>query len=319
MRPPSRVLPVILAALIFSSSVSAQADENFYLKDDLHDNVIGISENGEELGLPLRAANNDLNTGTAPSFEFPVTDPQIPTINDPRFVGPDSIIGTDDRRKAKANPAVVQIQRNGYNHCTGWMIADDTLVTAAHCLYDWSRGDWVSKLTFRPSDWSQWSYEFASQSWISSDYARSGSANSDWGVVKFPRPISASWFGMKPSTYASELTGERATITGFPGEKGRGLIRDYAQLWSANGTLQAGSEARVCYSIDTTGGQSGSPVYLGDRTAVAIHSHGVGDGACSGNSGVRITPRMIDTFNDLKERRNNATPVPGSRIGSSHS
>jgi|GEM_PF-867125 len=319
MRPPSRILTAVIISLIIGTSVPAQADEHFDLKDDLHDNVIGISESGEELGLPLRTTNNDLNAGTAPSFELPAEEPLTPTINDPRFVGPYSVIGTDDRRKVTANPAIVQIQRNGYNHCTGWMIADDTLVTAAHCLYDWSRDDWVPKLTFRPSDWSQWSYEFASQTWISSEYARSGSADSDWGVVKFPRPISASWFGMKPSTNPSELTGERATITGFPGEKGRGLIRDYAQLWPADGILQAGTEARVCYSIDTTGGQSGSPVYLGDRTAVAIHSHGAGNGACSGNSGVRIAPRMIDTFNDLKERSNNATPVPASRIGSSRS
>lgn len=319
MGTPTRVLTaVVTAALMIGTSFQAEADEHT-TSGDLHDNVIGISESGEELGLPLRTANNDLNAGTAPSFEFPAEEPPIPTIDDPRFVGPDSVIGKDDRKRATANPAIVQIQRNGYNHCTGWMIADDTLITAAHCLYDWSGNDWIPKLTFRPSDWSQWSYEFASQRWISSEYARSGSADSDWGVVKFPRPVSTNWFGMKPSTEASELVGERATITGFPGEKGRGLIRDYAQLWSANGTLQAGTKSRVCYTIDTTGGQSGSPVYLGDRTAVAIHSQGIGNGVCTGNSGVRITPRMIDTFNDLKERNNNAAPIPGSRIGSSRS
>lgn len=321
----ARMAVTVSCVLSLTAMEFAGASENHGSTEPVfNEEVIGVSTNGEEIFLPLNNENDNLNAGTAPSFtpiagEMPSSG--VADVADDHSAGTFSIIGSDDRKKAPADSAVVQIQRNGYNHCTGWMISEDTLVTAAHCLFDSDRNEWTPKLTFRPSSWSQWSYEFASQKWISSNYAKTGSADTDWGVVKFSRPLSSSWFGMQPSTSPSALAGEKATIKGFPGEKGRGLIRDYAQLWVGNGYLKAGTASRVCYDIDTTGGQSGSPVYIKNGAAVAIHSHGVGLGSCpsnnESNSGVWITPQMIDTFNDIKERNNNATTNPGSSIGSS--
>ena len=89
----------------------------------------------------------------------------------------------------------------------------------------------------------------------------------DWGVVKFAKPISSSWFGIKPSDTSSAFSGQKATVTGFPGEKGTSLIRDYGQLWTMSGILQPRTQTRLCYNLDTTGGQSGSPV---DTTKILL-------------------------------------------------
>lgn len=127
------------------------------------------------------------------------------------------------------------------------MISPDTLITAAHCLYEVDDQRWTPKLIFRPSDWSQWSYTFASQKWVSAEYPTTGSADHDWGVVKFSEPISSSWFGIKPSDTSSAFSGQKVTVTRFPGEKGNSLLRDYGQLWTASGILQPGTQTRLHY------------------------------------------------------------------------
>lgn len=139
----------------------------------------------------------------------------------------------------------------------------------------------------------------------------------DWGVVKFAKPISSSWFGIKPSDTSSAFSEQKVTVTGFPAEKGTSLIRDYGQLWTMSGILQPGTQTRLCYNLDTTGGQSGSPVYTTDNAAIGIHTHGISALGYPENSVLRISPSMLNTFNDIKEIQNNATTDPGSSSGSS--
>lgn len=120
-----------------------------------------------------------------------------------------------------------------------------------------------------------------------------------------------------PSDTSSAFSGQKVTVTRFPAEKGNSLLRDYGQLWTASGILQPGTQTRLCYNLDTTGGQSGSPVYTTDNAAIGIHAHGISALGCSGNSALRISPSMLNTFNDIKEIQNNATTDPGSSSGSS--
>ena len=81
--------------------------------------------------------------------------------------------------------------------------------------------------------------------------------------------------------------------------------------------LQPGTQTRLCYNLDTTGGQSGSPVYTTDNAAIGIHTHGISALGYPENSALRISPSMLNTFNDIKESQNNATTDPGSNSGSS--
>lgn len=64
-----------------------------------HDSVVGISETGEELFLPIATDNDDLNSGTAAVGLSGL--PNMATSQDrDTTVGTYSIIGTDDRQKA---------------------------------------------------------------------------------------------------------------------------------------------------------------------------------------------------------------------------
>src|SRR3712207_9024886 len=58
-------------------------------------------------------------------------------------------------------------------------------------------------------------------------------------------------------------------ITGYPGEKRR-------QMWKMNGHIEESFPNKIRYVIDTTGGQSGCPVYLknGGYKSIAINTNG---------------------------------------------
>ena len=79
----------------------------------------------------------------------------------------------------------------------------------------------------------------------------------------------------------------------------RGLWITPATMWITGGEIIHVTDERVFYKNDTTGGQSGSPVYTwykGYWTAIAIHSYG---GEL--NSGTRIRSEMIKKITEYLE------------------
>lgn len=78
-------------------------------------------------------------------------------------------------------------------------------------------------------------------------------------------------------------------VTGFPGE-------DFGNMYTGFGNIVECYDQRLKYNTDTTGGQSGSPVYTITTfqnkvyyTVIAIHTH-------SGNYGVRITTDVLHFY-----------------------
>lgn len=55
---------------------------------------------------------------------------------------------------------------------------------------------------------------------------------------------------------------------------------------------------KLCYSHDTFGGQSGSPIYLSNNTVIGIHTNGVSRfGLCpKRNAGTRITQGLFSVI-----------------------
>jgi V8-like Glu-specific endopeptidase len=91
------------------------------------------------------------------------------------------------------------------------------------------------------------------------------------------------------------LAGVAANISGYPLQPPAGA-EAHRQYFHAR-SLSSSERGLLRYSIDTSGGQSGSPIWIevdGTRIAVGIHTSGdVGT-----NSGVRITE---DVFRDMRQ------------------
>ena len=99
----------------------------------------------------------------------------------------------------------------------------------------------------------------------------SSNANYDYGLLELNKNIGTStgYFGMHWTS--SSLNGKSITVAGYPGSSIK--IR---QLWKMNGKVASCNANKVYYSIDTEGGQSGSPVYWYNSTygyqGIAIHA-----------------------------------------------
>lgn len=243
------------------------------------------------------------------------------------LAGTFSVIGTDQRNRQEdtmsfPSSAIVRITRNGDSHCTGYMVSEDTVLTAGHCLYDPASKTWFDGLLFNPGSngllHRPYGTSAASNKWTDVNWVKTGNPDSDWGVVKLEKPLgkNSGWFGLRSTE--GNISGTKVTLRGYPGDKWLGF-----QMWTMDGQILESTSNRLCYTIDTAGGQSGSPIYgTNDKVAIGIHTNGVGatSSPCSTsprNSGVRITPGLLATINNLIAEPRVSDNNSSSDVGSS--
>ena len=228
------------------------------------------------------------NSTVVPAYEGPESAPTII---------PKDIIGGDNRTKV-SDTTVFPFRAIGYivstwskgnpTIGTAWLFKSDAIVTAGHCVYDKDLGGWATRVTFYPGRngsstpyGSAYSIEISSTTpWIQNE-----DSTMDYALVKLNRTIGSQtgWFGYG---YEQTSVGTKVRITGYPGEKNQ-------TQWYMSGNIFAQSQYRLWYTIDTTPGQSGAPIYLPTYIAVGVHT----DGLVTWNGGKRIHE---DMFNWMK-------------------
>ncbi|MDR0960404.1 MAG: trypsin-like serine protease [Propionibacteriaceae bacterium] len=208
-------------------------------------------------------------------------------------IAPQSIIGVDERYRILDTTkypysAIVHLE-NSFNACTGWMVSWDTIVTAGHCIFNRDAQEFASEWRIIPGR-SSGNYPFGvytsshvTLTHVDADYIIRGTRTYDWGLIKLNAPIGneTGWFGLLNSEDKNSL-GELVSLTGFPGDY-KGV------MMSMMGYVTGATPEALCYSIDTMGGQSGSPVYLSTKQVVAIHAYAVGSLCAAANGAVLIT------------------------------
>ena len=182
---------------------------------------------------------------------------------------------------------------------TAWMYHDNIAITAGHCVYDNQRGGWAKTIKVLPGkngSSNPYGMAYSRTMHTSSNWVNGESDLYDYALLELDRNIgnNTGWFGLKYTP--SSLTGKNVSVTGYPVEKS-------SQMWSMSGNIASSSSNKLYYSIDTTGGQSGSPIYWRDseygHMGVGIHAYGV-TSSSSKNSGTRITKYMFDLFNSFR-------------------
>lgn len=264
----------------FASKNLATGDINYYT---LEANVSTASLSGDMHGEYIDA-------------RFPCK-----TINADSQIMPSSIIGSDDRLKVEDTvpypySAICYIEISWPDGSTGlgtaWIIYDNLAVTAGHCIYSADHGGWASKVKLWPgkNGYGLWNNPYGTTTAISlntsSEWVTSEDENQDWAIMELADAIGekTGCFGFGWTPYS--LTDEAVTISGYPGE------HRYYQ-YKMSGSITDSSTYKLCYNaIDTSGGQSGSPIYNSVHIVYGIHCYG----GTSTNSGTRITKRVYDFF-----------------------
>lgn len=228
---------------------------------------------------------------------------------------PSDIVGDDNRVEVtdtKQDPArwiaALTEQGRSYTYCSGFFYAARTIATAGHCIItfggykryqDGPVG--VARAARRESGSPVKPYGVC----LAESYHRGPNWNppseqaftADYGAMKLDPQSSCTFPSGEIVLFDPVQTGvDQFTVAGYPGEK-----PEYSQ-WKHSGIVGR-NDAYYCYSIDTTGGQSGSPVYReygGTWKAIGIHNYGFGaaggSGECGYNSAKRLTGAVINHF-----------------------
>jgi glutamyl endopeptidase len=226
----------------------------------------------------------------------------------PGAPAPESVIGSDDRKTVSPttpvpwrNIASLEVAFGSQLFvCTGFFIGSQTLATAGHCLVNDSGN--ATQVVVKPArDGPQLPYgQQTASSWATSaGWAASFDPFLDYGVITLPTSVPGNqtgWLRFAGANGAA-LVGATVNVAGYPGQDLTHLKFDSdvvtGRTSSAGGAFAYG---QLHYTVDTSGGQSGSPVwgYNGTgRVVSAIHTLGGG----SWNSGVLITPAVATELN----------------------
>lgn len=214
--------------------------------------------------------------------------------------------GTDDRRvelRTKNAPwrSICSLEiatARGPFRGTGWLAGPRLVVTAGHCVYRPAEfGGWATSISVSPGrNWQEQPFgaPVSTKFSCAADWIASGRRDADLGCIHLAEPIgqSVGWLKYAAGDPA-QLDGATVVASGYPEYAG-----SYDNLLTAAGAVRATAPGRIFYDVDTTDGQSGSPVWIraagAEPTVIAVHAYepepGIGAGL---NSATLLTPEAL--------------------------
>lgn len=212
-----------------------------------------------------------------------------------------TICGSDDRVPSNDNRSMRMLNGSGTSACSGWLVStSDCVFSAGHCMPSYAN---VAEVNVPPSTSSGALVHPPLQDQFPVDqnslvYTNGGTGN-DFGVAKlFTNNVgqsASSLHGFFQLGLFLPGPGDTIRITGYGSDSGT-----TNQVHQTNtGPYNSTSGLAVRYTVDTTGGNSGSVViHEATGLAVGIHTHGGCSSSGGFNTGTSVThPSLQNAFN----------------------
>lgn len=197
-------------------------------------------------------------------------------------IRPRTVIGSDGRKLVSSPTSspyrcigyIVTTYPNGASYRgTAYTMGSYVAATAAHCLYNESRGGWATDVSFIPAytnGSAPYGVFYGDLFHIGGNYY-DGDSMDDWGMIEFDTAVGSKvgYMGMRKMTTA--LINSQVTVTGYPSEVGSST--NLKAMYTHTDACTNVANYHIYYLTDTSGGNSGSPIHQ-DSYAVGIHSKG---------------------------------------------
>lgn len=198
---------------------------------------------------------------------------------------------------------VVKIHGNFANKtfdCSGWMVGQSTVVTAAHCIYDYDETKaFATNVVVTPAlnsddpNSEPFGHCDAIFAWYINLWETTGDPQYDYGAYALSCHVGEQTgnLGYRVMTDA-QINGARVNLVGYPMDKGG------STMWFGLGNILGTATDFLFFDNDGYGGQSGGPVWelIGDSCdacVVAIYS-GEDINNPYQNVGVRVNNDVFD-------------------------
>ncbi|MFF3062922.1 trypsin-like serine protease [Oerskovia sp. NPDC057915] len=296
-------------ATILNDGVAARSS---FSADEPRDGTGNLSQLGGDAVLNPELPDEflkALDPATGEPFDFSSVSPSDTQVS------PFSVIGGDGRYAVDpgANPynriVFITYALKGEPYvCTGSLVANRILATAAHCLNDGlgtsstDNGTWGTnyKVWFGYTGVGSVATCGSNVTAAPNGFTNGGgNSNWDWGLLVL-NCNAGNVFGSFRPVVQTDIPLYTCEITGLPGDKAD--QQGYWSMFSMAGPINGMTDYRWTYSMDTAGGQSGGPVW-GDNNpgcpgfcAIGIHT----TGNVIFNAGSRITQNVVNAFDAYK-------------------
>jgi glutamyl endopeptidase len=218
----------------------------------------------------------------------------------------EKVIGADNRKQVanttkfpkSAVVSVVSSGGGGFFSCTGFLIDDDVVATAAHCTqppglatYTVVPGQNGLEMPFGSFGANQ---VFVPPQWDGSE----GSRHDYAAIVLDGFVTTESWFELVVVP-AAQLPGTKVRLNGYPFDKPAGT------QWKSKGKIKEVVDGLLTYKNDTFAGMSGAPVYANfggcSNCVTGIHTVAL---LGRRNAGVRVNSGVVNFFADAISHSN---------------
>lgn len=218
--------------------------------------------------------------------------------------GISDIIGGDDRKvvnKTTIKPYSPIVYLEGKINeeitlrGTGVMISEDVVLTCAHNVNSSKYGKPKSIIAYPGRNNNSYPYGKISvaKAYTFSNYDKKFEMSKDLAILRLAEPIGYKC-GYQTPINANIINKMKVRICGYP-KRVKGQQKDSYQMWEHSGFIREINMDMIKYDVDTSGGQSGSPIYNSNNQIIGIHTKGRLNSQY--NSGVRINAEKLKWIN----------------------